>query len=293
MLSTVQTKLHERALAAAGRYRSAHAELLSLIMEVDEARLSAAFGLSSTYLYCREKLGLTEDVACSFISVARKARKIPELKAAVDAGLDFTKAKQVSRVITPENQNELLKVAKASSCKQLERAIVKDHPRAAVVESVRIVAEDRHKLELGLSQALLEKFRRAQTLECNKQSKAASLEDTLAALLELYLRKEDPVQKAQRAPQPRKPSSLAAEQIPAASRHAVNERDEGRCQIPACESERWIDIHHIKARCAGGTHAPENLITLCGFHHREHHRNHPPRGGSALRKEAHLFVSTG
>jgi hypothetical protein len=292
MLSNIQAKLHERAISVAGRYRAAHAELLTIIMEVDEARLAVAFGLSSTYLYCREKLGLTEDVACSFIAVARKARKIPELKAAVDAGLDFTKAKQVSRVITAENQKELLKVAKTSSCKQLERAIVKDHPRAAVVESVRIVAEDRHKLELGLSQALLDKFRRAQTLECNKQRKSASLEDTLAALLELYLRKEDPVQKAQRAPEDRKPTNVKAEKIPAASRHAVNLRDGGRCQVNECKAERWIDIHHIQQRSEGGTHDPENLITLCGFHHRERHRKHPPRGGSALRKEAHLFVST-
>lgn len=274
MLSKFHFDLHGRALAAAGRYKRAHAELLDIVIRVDEARLYLAFDLGSSFSYCVEKLGLTEDVACSFIAVARKARAVPELKIAIDAGLDFTKAKQVARVITPENQAELLATAAASSTRELERAIVKDHPREAVVERVRIVAEDRHKLELGLSEELLMKLRRAQDLACNKAKKAASLEDTLAAVLELYLEREDPQRKAERA----KPGAgdvagdLAGEEIPAASLHAVNRRDGGRCQKPGCGRTRWIEIHHRVPRAAGGTHEPENLITLCGFHHRRLHR---------------------
>ncbi|RYZ96895.1 MAG: hypothetical protein EOP11_22800, partial [Proteobacteria bacterium] len=259
MLSNLHSKLHDRALAVASRYKVAHAELLSVIMEVDEAKLAAAFGLSSTYNYCREKLALTEDVACSFIAVARKARAVPELKAAVEAGLDFTKAKQVARVITTENQQSLLATARESSCAQLERAIVKDHPKAAVMEQVRPIAEDRHKLQLGLSEELLTQLRRAQNLVCNKAKRAASLEDTLAALLEVYLDKEDPQRKAARAPAPKAAPNLKAKAIPAASLHAVNKRDQGKCQAAGCGTERWVDFHHIKQRLHGGDHAPTNL----------------------------------
>jgi 5-methylcytosine-specific restriction endonuclease McrA len=279
MLSTLQSSLHERALLAAERYRVSHSELLSVIIEVDEARLFQAFGLSSTYAYCLSELHLTEDVACSFIAVARKARRVPELKEAVEAGLDFTKAKQVARVITPENQETLLSIAKESSCRELERKIVKEHPRAAVVEQVRLVAEDRHKLELGLSEELLKQFRRAQDLVCNKANKAASLEETLAALLSHYLAKEDPVQKAEKVRERPARANPAAEKIPATSLHAVRRRDLGRCQSPGCQRTRWIEIHHRVPRAQGGSHDPDNLVTLCGYHHRQHHREYPSRGG--------------
>jgi hypothetical protein len=153
------------------------------------------------------------------------------------------------------------------------------------MEQVKPIAEDRHKLQLGLSEELLAKLRRAQNLVCNKAKKAASLEDTLAALLEVYLDKEDPQRKAARAPAPKAAPNLKAKMIPAASLHAVNKRDKCRCQVSGCGAERWVDLHHIQPRAHGGDHSPENLITLCGFHHRQHHRQekrneiHPPRNG--------------
>ena len=278
MFSTVLKDLDLRAVAVAERFNRTHAELLAIVMEVDRANLAQAMGLSSTYDYCRRRLNLSEDVACGFIAVARKAERMPELRDAVEGGLSFSKAKIAAHVITPENQEDLLAKAKASTCAELERETVKISPREAVVEKVRVVAEDRHRLELGLSEEILRKLRRAQDLVCNKAKKAASLEDTLAAVLELYLEKEDPQRKAERA-RPGK-SEPSAKDIPAASRHAVNLRDGNRCQAPGCGRTRWVDIHHIKPRSQGGTHDPENLITLCGFHHRDLHReNHPPRGG--------------
>ena len=270
MLSAVLKNLDQRAVATAARFNQTHAELLAIVMEVDRAKLAHALGLSSTYDYCRRRLNLSEDVACGFIAVARKAARVPELQQAVNEGLSFSKAKIAARVITPANQEDLLAKAKDSTCAELERETVKISPREAVVEKVRIVAEDRHRLELGLSEEVLQKLRRAQDLVCNKAKKAASLEETLAAVLELYLEKEDPQRKAERA----KPSApnLSGEKIPAASLHAVTLRDEERCQEPGCGRRRWLETHHIKPRAEGGTHEPENLLTLCGFHHRRRHQ---------------------
>jgi Holliday junction resolvasome RuvABC DNA-binding subunit len=33
-----------------------------------------------------------------------------------------------------------------------------------------------------------------------------------------------------------------------------------------------VDVHHLRAREAGGNHEPDNLVTLCGAHHRACHR---------------------
>jgi len=44
-------------------------------------------------------------------------------------------------------------------------------------------------------------------------------------------------------------------------------RDSNRCQVTGCPSRLSLHVHHIKAVSEGGTHTPENLMTLCEFHH--------------------------
>jgi hypothetical protein len=56
--------------------------------------------------------------------------------------------------------------------------------------------------------------------------------------------------------------------IPTALRRALEARDEGRCRFPGCENRRWIDAHHIVHWARGGGTELENLVLLCGHHHR-------------------------
>lgn len=44
------------------------------------------------------------------------------------------------------------------------------------------------------------------------------------------------------------------------------------CQHPGCGRTRHLHIHHVRAWTAGGTTDPDNLILLCGAHHRSLHR---------------------
>ena len=64
----------------------------------------------------------------------------------------------------------------------------------------------------------------------------------------------------------------AHQDIPPAVRRQVLRRDGGRCAVPGCRNSLWLDIHHIVLRAEGGDHDPDNLITLCGTHHRAQHR---------------------
>ena len=59
--------------------------------------------------------------------------------------------------------------------------------------------------------------------------------------------------------------------IPASIRRRVLRRDHHRCQVPGCRGAKWLEVHHIVPREAGGSHDPANLVTLCGAHHRAHH----------------------
>jgi hypothetical protein len=57
------------------------------------------------------------------------------------------------------------------------------------------------------------------------------------------------------------------ETIPPALRALVMARDLGICSIEGCRSRYRLQIHHIHPRSHGGGHHPDNLTTLCWYHH--------------------------
>jgi len=61
-------------------------------------------------------------------------------------------------------------------------------------------------------------------------------------------------------------TSHATRAIPQAVRRFVARRD-GGCVIAGCTSRYRLEPHHIRLRAHGGSHDPENLATLCWFHH--------------------------
>ncbi len=61
-------------------------------------------------------------------------------------------------------------------------------------------------------------------------------------------------------------TSTASRAIPPAVRRLVAARD-GGCTIAGCTSRYRLEPHHIVLRSNGGAHAPENLASLCWFHH--------------------------
>jgi hypothetical protein len=70
--------------------------------------------------------------------------------------------------------------------------------------------------------------------------------------------------------------------VPAWLRRQVAHRD-GGCRFPGCGRTRWADAHHIEHWGHGGPTDLDNLVLLCGAHHRLVHeggwtiRGHPAR----------------
>jgi hypothetical protein len=63
----------------------------------------------------------------------------------------------------------------------------------------------------------------------------------------------------------------AKQDIPPSVRTRVRRRDNGRCVVWGCRHAVFVDVHHLNPRSEGGTHDPENLVTLCTAHHRACH----------------------
>jgi len=63
----------------------------------------------------------------------------------------------------------------------------------------------------------------------------------------------------------------ATQDVAPAIRRQVLRRDHHRCQVPGCSHATFVDVHHIETRADGGNHDANNLLTLCGAHHRAVH----------------------
>jgi len=50
-------------------------------------------------------------------------------------------------------------------------------------------------------------------------------------------------------------------------RAVVISRDSNRCQVTGCPSRLELHVHHMRPVADGGTHTPDNLVSLCDFHH--------------------------
>jgi hypothetical protein len=61
--------------------------------------------------------------------------------------------------------------------------------------------------------------------------------------------------------------------IPGWLRRLVHARAGGCCQYPGCASRRWLQVHHKQHWADGGTTDLDNLVLICGFHHRFVHEH--------------------
>lgn len=300
--------LHEKALLKAKKFKQSHAELLEIVMEVNQARLYEKFSLTSTFAYCMKILGLSKDVTCTLTAIARVSEQVPEIKTAIDEGsLCISNARRIAPIVTKENKEVWLERAIDLPQIKLEKEIAKVFPKEAVKEKAKYIAEDRLKLETGLDEETFALLKWAQDFVSQKTKSSANIEATLKEVLTEYKEKNDPIKRAERAENRKSKreqvvtdqlrvlrrermrqiesneqtirSSRTRAPIPANVIHQVNLRDKGKCQfiMPAgtiCGDTRWIQCHHIIEVQHGGANTVENLITLCSQHHRQHHKSH-------------------
>jgi len=272
--------LHVQAICFAKDYLKSEKSLLSVLMEMQEEKIFALFDCTGIFNYCMKYLNFSESQANYLASVAKKSKEVPELKEAIDSGkLTISKARRITKVIDKTNQEEWITKAAILPQKELDREVAAVNP-SVVQERVKPVDYSRYEVKLGISLELKKKLDRVLDLESRKQKKAVNLEQGLEALLDNYLEKNDPVEKAKRTflrkVEGKKTSEAGKRRLPSAIKHQVNLRDEGKCTEPGCDNSRWTEIHHIKPLSQGGSNAITNLKTLCSAHHRIQHQAQMP-----------------
>ena len=103
--SSVVQSIHEEALSVVKRYKVCEVELIEIFEKSDQFKVHYALGFSSLFKYATDGLGLSPEVAYTFINVARKTKEVPALKEEIKQGtITVSKAKRISPVLNGANQ---------------------------------------------------------------------------------------------------------------------------------------------------------------------------------------------
>ena len=262
-------------------------EFLRHLDEFDKRRLANKRAYPSTFEYCSQKLGLSEDEAYRRIHVARKSRQHPQLLAMLaDGTLSLTAASRLAPSLTEENRTEVLASAEGKTVKEIEKIVAELNPLpepprdtvkmialeleapASATQSAKVA----YRLSITLSDAGYEKLQRATDLLRHKHPAGQPhdiVEDALDALLNAVDRdrKEAP-SKPRGAPAP------GGRRIPEWVKDLVWKRDGGRCAFVAkdgrrCEATAFLQYDHATPFAFGGaSDDPRNVRLLCAAHNR-------------------------
>jgi hypothetical protein len=190
--------------------------------------------------YCSERLHMSGRTVEQRAALERRLYELPSLRAALQEGLSYDKARIIARHATERTVDELLRRARDLTCIGLAREL-EQRAEAQMCSSgwypVVVPSSTPQVLEAACTAVLHLAGRWLHAGDCFERI-AQHFIDTWEPVL-------------------RRPSTLRAR---------VRARDRHLCQVPGC-SRPGGHVHHIQEQQHGGGDDPENLVTVCATHH--------------------------
>jgi hypothetical protein len=119
------------------RERTALAEFLADIAEIDSRRLYVPAGYPSMFAFCMGEYGLSEDAAYKRIQAARKAREIPSIfQAVADGRLNLSGLSRLVPYLSFGKSDELLALSSGLTNSAIEALIASRFPRTEALPMI-------------------------------------------------------------------------------------------------------------------------------------------------------------
>jgi 5-methylcytosine-specific restriction endonuclease McrA len=301
----------DHALRELARCRAAlDADEARLLCIAIRAEVWRAVGKGSLLEYLEDVLGHSPRNARERVRVAKALDEMPELADALATGvLHWSAVREITRVATPLTVDDWIAGTRDKNLRQIEELVScrkkGDRPGDPGQPSAR-----KHKVTLELDADAFALLRQARQALADERGGSIDESELVVAACTALLESggdEDGGRAKYQVMMVLCPSCRHAEQEAAGRRIAVDEatreraecdaqwigtdsaperatqdvtpmvrrfvhrRDAGKCCVPTCRASRFLAIHHIVPRAAGGSHEPENLTLLCGGHHRALH----------------------
>jgi len=278
-MKDVVLKLDQQARTLAGDYLRIERELLPILIEMRRKRAFAALNYTGIFDYCERGLKFSRANAYYFKTVAEKAEEVPAIRAAIAQGeLTLSQARRIVPVVTAENHQQWIQMAKALPQTELERAVTEVNPKAHLREKIRPVAKGLSELRVPVDLETERNLTALKDLLSQKLRRPATLADVVAWMARDCRERLDPEKRAQRRISSGKASTPkpGRHAVPAAVTHEVVLKQGWQCAYVGadgrrCEQKRWLHKHHVQEVAGGGLNTPTNLQLLCSAHHRLAH----------------------
>lgn len=279
----------------AERERRTTAELLVLLIELENRSLHLTLGYASMFAYCTRALRLSEQAAFKRITAARTARRYPViLERLAEGALTLSSIRILAPHLTGENVDALLDAAGDKSTREVEQLIAALHPQPDIAPSVRAlptptatgrnerekprptvapIAPRRYLLRVTVSQETHDKLQRVRAI-LRHVTPDGDLDAILDRALTLLLREAERTKWAStRRPRVSRVSSPHGRYVPAAVKRAVSARDAGCCAFVGpegrCAETGFLEFHHVVPFSAGGKTDAANLELRCRAHNQD------------------------
>ena len=108
--------------ALAGQIAAATARFLTLLADFDEQRGWAGPGLHSCAHWLSWKCGMSLHTGREYVRVAKALRPLPEMRKAFEQGeLSYSKVRTLTRVATPTNEKQMVRLGREAPASQIDR----------------------------------------------------------------------------------------------------------------------------------------------------------------------------
>ena len=267
------------------------AAIAAQLARMRRGRLFAVLGYASLAAYARAELGLGRSKVSELVGIVEASAALPAVREAFVGGrLEWTKARELVKLATPETEAEWLARAPGLTAQELRACRTGEPPKQTRVLSLsaeetaafdQLVAQVRDELgAVSDGEAVLELMRRG-------AGGAGSDGPAKRTVITLCGECQRGTSETREGPVPVRPSvveaalcdgevhdlrdaeNLITRTIPAKVRRRVLDRDRRRCRVPGCRFMSGLEVHHEDGWRAG--HDPERMVTLCGKHHRSRH----------------------
>jgi hypothetical protein len=280
--------------------RRNQAEIAYALDRARHLELHKACGYSSLSAMAWDRYQWGRSKTSESLAIVKACQSLPQIREVFrSGGLDWTKAREITKVATPHDEGEWLARAETCSAEELRAARRGEDPKVLRVLSFtpeqaarfdQALAGVRDGLELaeaGLAVlAVLEggggslgesATTRVVISECGTCRIATTESREGSVLVE-----RPAVASARCAGEVhdlREEENVVTRAIPAKVKRRVLDRDQRRCQVPRCGAQAFLEVHH-EGGWRGG-HDPKRMVVLCEAHHRQRHEGWLVIGGQA------------
>jgi hypothetical protein len=122
-------------------------------------------------------------------------------------------------------------------------------------------------MRLFVTTKVRDDFQRATRIASRKAQRAISQGTAFGVIVDHYLNSFDHARVNAGTRRLGDTSSIESRYVPAQVRREVQDRQQGRCAVPFCDHDTFLDFAHLVPHALRGSREADNLVLLCGRHH--------------------------